>query len=526
MPGQAHSISKTGKAHLDKRVFFISLLTVLLVSILMTSFPEIAADYAQRSMKWITRHFGWFYLLAGTMPLIFCGWLAFGRYGQIKFGELEEAPEYSTISWVGMMFTASMGASLIAWGFAEPIFYIETPPLGILPNSTEAFEWAHVYPIFHWGFTPWAIYCLPTIPIAYMLFIHKTASLKISDSCEALLPNKKHSLSWTILDIFVVLGVVGGVATSLGFGVPLVTSLAVKLLGVEDNLTTNIWVIVTWTALFGTSAYLGLKRGIKLLADINIGLMFLVMAFILIAGPTLYLLDITTNSIGLFFSNFLRMTFWTDPIEKGGFPEAWTIFYWAWWIAYAPMMGLFFARISRGRTIRNVVLGIIGFGSLGTFLFLSLAGGYVLYLQGNGLLDAAQIMRTQGMAPLVAEVIGQLPSPTLILTIITVLSVIFYATTFDSAAYILASICTRELPSHEEPGRLNRVAWALGLGTMAIGLMAAGGFETVKAMTVVSSLPIIPVVFMMCYTLITWLHRDFPQLSSLPVIVKQSAPRG
>ncbi|MBT5204434.1 MAG: BCCT family transporter, partial [Gammaproteobacteria bacterium] len=234
--------------------------------------------------------------------------------------------------------------------------------------------------------------------------------------------------------------------------------------------------------------------------------------------------DITTNSIGLFLNNILRMTFWTDPIEKGGFPEAWTIFYWAWWIAYAPMMGLFFARISRGRTIRNVVLGIIGFGSLGTFLFLSLAGGYVLYLQGNDLLDAANIMRTQGMAPLVAEVISQLPSPTLILTIVTVLSVIFYATTFDSAAYIIASICTKDLPSHEEPNQMNRVAWAIGLGAMAIGLMVAGGFETVKAMTVVSSLPIIPIVFMMCYTLVTWLRRDFPQLSSLPVIIKQDPP--
>jgi BCCT family betaine/carnitine transporter len=524
MSAQAQTIDTIRPARLDKRVFYISLATVLILSLLMTVFPEIASDYAQRAMKWITHHFGWFYLLVGTLPLIFCGWLAFGRYGQIKFGTLDEKPEYSTISWVGMMFTASMGASLIAWGFAEPIYYIETPPLGILAHSTEAFEWAHVYPIFHWGFTPWAMYCLPTIPIAYMLFIHKTASLKISDSCEALLPDKKDSVAWTLLDIFVVLGVVGGVATSLGFGVPLVTSLAVKLLGVEDNLTTNIFVVLIWTMLFGTSAYLGLKRGIKLLADINIGLMFVVMAFILIAGPTLYLLNITTNSIGLFLNNMLRMTFWTDPIEKGGFPEAWTIFYWAWWIAYAPMMGLFFARISRGRTIKNVVLGIIGFGSLGTFLFLSLAGGYVLYLQGNDLLDAAYIMRTQGMAPLVAEVINQLPFPTVILTVVTILSLIFYATTFDSAAYILASICTKDLPSHEEPNRMNRVAWALGRGIMAVGLMVAGGFETVKAMTVVSSLPIIPIIFMMCFTLVTWLQRDFPQLSRLPPIIRQDPP--
>jgi BCCT family betaine/carnitine transporter len=268
--------------------------------------------------------------------------------------------------------------------------------------------------------------------------------------------------------------------------------------------------------IFGTSAYLGLKKGIRILADINLGLMFFVMAFILVLGPTVYILSISTNSLGLMIDNFFRISFWTDPIEQGGFPEAWTIFYWAWWIAYAPMMGLFFARISRGRTIRQVVVGVIGLGALGTFLFLSIAGAYVLHLEANGILDASRIISEEGMAPLVAAVINELPSPTFILTVVTVLSVIFYATTFDSAAYILASICTDNLPSTQEPHAFNRLAWALGLGVMAIGLMVAGGIETVKAMSVVSSLPIIPIVFMMCYTLYKWLKEYFPTLNRIP----------
>ena len=298
---------------------------------------------------------------------------------------------------------------------------------------------------------------------------------------------------------------------------PLVTSLAVELLGVPDNLTTQIAVIALWTMIFGTTAYLGLKRGIKVLADVNLVLMFFVMAFILLLGPTVYILSLTTNSFGLMLNNFLRISFWTDPIAASGFPEDWTIFYWAWWIAYAPMMGLFFGRISRGRTIKNVVVGIIGFGALGTFLFLSIAGAYVLYLESNGLLDASAIMAEQGMATLVATVIAQLPYKIFILGVVTVLSVIFYATTFDSAAYILASVCTNDLPSDAEPGKLNRVAWAMGLGVMAVGLMVAGGIETVKAMSVVSSLPIIPIVFMMCYTLYKWIKADFPELGKKEV---------
>jgi len=501
------------KPKLDTRVFSISLITLLIVSGLLIVWPAASADSAQSAMAWVTHHFGWAYLLTGILPLVFTGWLAFGPFGQVLLGTPGEPPEYSNVSWVAMMFTASMGASLIAWGFAEPIFYLATPPLGIEPNSAQAFEFAHMYALFHWGFVPWAIYCLPAVPIAYMLFVRRTPSLKISDSCVEALPTKGLDTYKTVLDIFVVLGVVGGVATSLGFGVPLVSSLAVKLLGVPDNLTTQIVVILVWTAIFGTSAYLGLKKGIKVLADINLALMFFVMGFILILGPTIYILSITTNSVGLMLDNFFRISFWTDPIERGGFPEAWTIFYWAWWIAYAPMMGLFFARISRGRTIRQVVLGIIGLGTLGTFLFLSIAGAYVLYLEGNGLLDASGIMSAQGMAPLVASVINALPAPTFILTVVTVLSVIFYATTFDSAAYILASICTHDLPSDEEPAANNRVAWALGLGVMAIGLMVAGAGETIKAMSVVSSLPIIPIVFMMCYALYKRLNKDFPSLA-------------
>ncbi len=509
--------SQTSNTYLDSNIFYPSLLILFLLAGLLIGMPAQTAAVADQAMSWITTQFGWLYLLTGILPLIFAGWLAFGPYGQIKLGHEDEKPEYSNASWVGMMFTASMGASLIAWGFAEPIFYIETPPLGIEPRSAIAFEFAHMYPLFHWGFVPWAIYCLPAVPIAYMLFVKRTPSLKISDSCEEAIPERGKNAWRIVIDIFVVIGIVGGVATSLGFGVPLVSSLAVELLGVPDNLSTKLGVIGLWTIIFGTSAYLGLKRGIKILADINLVLMFFVMAFILLLGPTVYILSLSTNSIGLMADNFFRISFWTDPISSSGFPEAWTIFYWAWWIAYAPMMGLFFGRISRGRTIKNVVVGIIGFGALGTFMFLSIAGAYVLYLESNGILDASAIMAEHGMATLVATVIAQLPFKIFILSVVTVLSVIFYATTFDSAAYILASVCTNDLESHEEPGKFNRLAWALGLGLMAVGLMVAGGIETVKAMSVVSSLPIIPIVFMMCYTLYKWIKADFPHLAEKKV---------
>lgn len=517
MPIQEFDATSSGKPVLDRKVFFTSIGAVFAVSLLMFLFPVRSAGAVQAAMAFITEKFGWMFLLTGAMPLVFAGWLAFGRFRDVKFGRADEKPEYSTISWVAMMFTASMGASLIALGFAEPIFYLETPPFGIEPNSSMAYEYAHMYQIFHWSLVPWAIYCLPAIPIAYMVYVRRAHSLRISDACDEVLPDRVKTPLKTIIDILIVISIVGGVSTSIGLGVPLVAALAVELFGVPDNLLTQIAVIVLWTAIFGTSAYLGLRRGIRRLADINIFLIIFFLVFVLLLGPTAYILSISVNSLGLLADNFARMSFWTDPVDRGGFPETWTIFYWAWWFAYSPMMGLFFARISMGRTIRQVVVGIIGLGSLGTFLFLSVAGGYVLYLEGNNILDAVELLNARGMATLVAVVIGHLPSPTFMLAVVTILTVIFYATTFDSAAYVLASICTKDLPGDQEPGRRYRAAWAIALSLIAISLLIAGGLETVQSLTVVTSISALPVLFMMCYTLYKWLHQDFPNLVQPPV---------
>ncbi|MEK9544116.1 MAG: BCCT family transporter, partial [Luminiphilus sp.] len=282
---------ETQPEKLDRKVFAISIICLAIVSMTMVLFPDGSRDGANTALTWLTDRLGWFYLLAGMAPIIMASWLAFGPYGDVLLGPEGEPPEYSTTSWIAMMFTASMGAGLIAWGFAEPIFYIETPPFGIEPHSDLAYEFAHMYPIYHWGIVPWAIYCLPAIPIAYMLFVDNKKSLKISDACESVLPEQGRSTWKTVIDIFVVLGVVGGVATSLGFGVPLSASLASQLLGVPDNLLTQGAVILIMTAIFGTSAYRGLKRGIKILADVNLWLMYFVMAFVVLLGPTVYILS-------------------------------------------------------------------------------------------------------------------------------------------------------------------------------------------------------------------------------------------
>jgi len=310
-----------------------------------------------------------------------------------------------------------------------------------------------------------------------------------------------------LIDIIVVLGIIGGTATSLGIGIPMVSAFIAELLGVPDTLLVKLGLLVIWTILFGASVYRGLKKGIKVLADINMGLAIIVILFVLLAGPTLFILNLSVNSIGLMFQNIITMSLWTDPIEQSGFPGDWTVFYWAWWLAFAAFVGMFIGRISRGRTIRQLVLGVIGWGSLGTMTFLAVMGGYSIHLVANDILPLSDILTNDGMSIMVTKAIVSLPLGKVLLAMFIVLCVIFYATSIDSAAYILASICSKNLRGDQEPLRSNRLIWAGVLALFSAGLVISGGLDTVQAATIVSSLPLIPVIILMCLALLKWLRE-------------------
>ena len=493
---------------IELRVFLPSLMIVLIAGVYLVLAPDHAAAGASVWKTWVTVNFGWLFLLVAAATLGFCGWLALGRYGRVTLGDPGERPEFRELSWAGMMFTAGIGIGLVTWAFVEPVYYLMTPPMGIEAGTAAAMEWGHAYAQFHWGVVPWAFYVLPTVPIAYSLYVRKTPFLRISAASEGALSTPKRRQWSPLIDTLVILGIIGGAGTSIGLGVPLVAEFFGALTGVESGTTLNLAVLAVWTLIFGTSVYRGLKAGIRRLADINIFLAVFVVVFVLLAGPTVFILSLSVNSVGLMLNNFLHMSFWLDPVDKSGFPEDWTIFYWAWWIAYAPLMGLFFGRISRGRTIRQVVFGVIGWGSLGTLSFMAVCGAYTLHLELEGLLPVTQILQDQGREAAVVAIIETLPFSTIAILVFTVLSFIFLATTLDSVAYVLASITTRNLRGDVEPARLNRLCWAFALAFIAVGLLLAGGLDTVQASSVVTALPLIPVLGILALSLVRWLRTN------------------
>jgi len=505
-------------APLEPVVFIPSLLIVLFVGLMMSFWPDLAAPAVSVSYAFITKHFSSIFMIAGVLAFLIVMWLAFGRYGQVKLGRENDEPEFSKFSWISMLFCAGVGIGLMIWSIVEPIYYITGPPMGIEPMSRKAFEWAHMLPQFHWGFSAWAIYTLPTIPIAYSVYVRRVKVFRVSDSCLPVLGEKHVNGAFgKVIELFVLVGTVGAVGTSLGLAIPLIGELLARFTGFENGLGMKIVVTAIIFIIFGCSVYLGLEKGMQNLTRVNVWLAFTILALVLVLGPTGFILDLWTNSLGLLFDNFPALTFQTEPFRLTGegqdaWPQWWTVFYWAWWVAYAPVIALFVARISRGRTIRELVIAECFWGTLGCWSFLAVFGAYSLYCQETGLVDVVGIQKASKDAAACVAVMASLPLHQLIIPIYAILCFVFLGTTLDASAQSLANICSKKGYSDLPPLRWNRMLWASLLSLFGMGILITGGesaLKTVQTSTIVGGVILVPVMALLTAGLLKSLKEDF-----------------
>ncbi|OZG75382.1 choline transporter [Hahella sp. CCB-MM4] len=499
----------------DWPTFSATLVVLLGICVPLLVMQEQANDFINAAFGVMTSQFGILYLWGGIAAVGLLLWLAMSRFGQVKLGSPDDAPEFSAFSWAGMLFCAGIGSGILYWGTIEWAYYLQAPPMGITPNSDMAAEWAATYGMFHWGITAWAFYGVPAIPLAYLYHVRKQPELKLSAACEGVLGKYVHGPLGKVIDILFMFGLLGGVGTSLGLGTPMVAAGFSEFFGIENSFGLSIFVMLLCTAIFAISAYSGLKKGIKVLSDINVWLAIALLVFIVIAGPTLFILKTTTNSIGLMFQNFIHMNFWTDPVTNSGFPEGWTIFYWAWWIAYGPFMGLFVAKISRGRTIRQVVTGMLVFGSIGCWAYFGALGNYAMHLELNDILSVTTLLNEQDAPTAIIAVINSLPLSSIVLPLFCILALIFLATQFDSAAYTMAAVATVELKEDEHPARWQRLFWAFALAALPLSLMFVGGLKALQTAAITLALPQLFITAFMAISLVRWLRQD--EKSGVPV---------
>ncbi len=460
----------------------------------LLAFPEAGGRVIGAMFTVITVKLGWLYLLAGLCSLALIAWFAFGPLREKRLGE---AVEYSTFTWLGMLFCAGVGAGIMFGGSIDWAYYLRYSLQGAPVGSTENAMLACAYGMFHWGPVCWAIYATLAVPIGYVYYVKKVPILNISEVCVPVLGEYAHRWPGKLVDVLFMAGLVGGSATALGLGTPILAAAAASVFGLELSFSLQCAMLLAVTLVFSVTSYLGLKRGLSRLSDFNVYAALGLLAYAYLAGPTLFLTDMGISSLGMLFSRFVAMATWIDPAGEGGFTQSWTVFYYAWFVAFAPFMSLFIAKISRGRTVRQVALGSTLLASLGCACFYLVFGNAGLYLQLTGQLDAARLVETGSGASAIMAVADFIPFASAYKLVFAVITAICMATTLDAVSFALAAATTRRLDPGEEPARWNRVFWAVCLGVLPLGVLLINGpLSVLQTLSIVTGLPVLCVVWL------------------------------
>ncbi|WMC10998.1 BCCT family transporter [Oceanimonas pelagia] len=489
----------------DKPLMLVSLTTIFFIVAGLSLFPEQGNAMAKQLFNVLTEQFGSVYLLFGFFSVIALACIAFGKHGNIRLGD--NKPQYSLFTYLAMMICAGLGSATVYWAFLEWGYYYMSPPYNIEANSTQAAEWATSYNMFHWGISAWSLYCIASLPVAYSFHVRKNPQLKLSAVCESIMGRFYNAAVGKTIDTIFIFSCVGAMGITLGLSVPMVTEGIAELLGTESSFGMNLALMLGITALFTISSYVGIEKGMAKLSDMNTKLAVLFVLAILVLGPTTFIIDQSVNGYGLMLQNFIRMSLWTDPVEGGSFPTSWTVFYWAYWMTYVPFMALFVTKVSAGRTLKEVILSMVLGGSAGCFIFFGVLGSYSMSTHLNELVNVTESLNSIGGSATVVEVLKTLPFSALFIVVFAVMSILFLATTLDSASFTLAATAANQLDENANPPTALRLFWCLILAAVPLAMMFIDApLSTVQTLAIVTSLPLMVVIFIMLYGFFRWLN--------------------
>lgn len=488
---------------------------VLVVFVLILAAFSIAAFAApvaldaafERAFRFSTQSFGWLYLSATSAFVGLLAYLAFSRTGSILLGQEGEPPEYSLRSWLAMIFATGMGVGLVFWGVAEPIAHFVEPPRRMVdPQSAIAARDAMRYSVFHWGVHQWALYTVVALSIAYARF--RAGQPGLISACFRPLLGAKTSgpLGWTI-DIVAVIATVFGVATTLGFGILQASGGFHETLGTPLGVRTELLITLIVTACFTASASTKLSQGILFLSHINMVVACVLALFVFVFGPTVAILDTAVQTMGDVLARFVEMSLSTRPFSESDWVERWTIFYWAWALSWSPFVGMFIARISRGRTVREFILGVMLIPAAISAIWFFIFGGSALHYELFGeaqIVDAA----AENTSLALFALLEQLPLPTLSSLTATLLVMIFLVTSADSATFVLSMFTSG---GEENPPNSMRILWGLAQAALASALLYTSGLHALRTVSITTALPFLMLLLVMVGVLVRSLKRDLKQ---------------
>ncbi len=445
--------------------------------------------------KMASNNFGWFFILATNLFVIAALYFAFSDYGKIRLGGKEAKPDFSTFSWFSMLFSAGIGIGLLFYGVAEPIFHYTNPPFPAA-NEAELAQQAMAYTFLHWGLHGWGSYVIIGLALAFFTY-NKNLPLTIRSLFYPLIGERIHQWPGSVIDILAVVATLFGLATSLGLGVQQVGAGLNYLFGIVNTTQTHIILIGLITLGATTSVVLGLDKGVRFLSVVNMRLALIFLISIIIIGPTVFLLDGFIQNVGYYFNNLIAVGTWAETFTQGTWQNDWTIFYWAWWISWSPFVGIFIARVSRGRTVREFILGVLLVPSLLIFLWMSVFGGAAIYLDMAGVDTIAEAVNTD-LSTSLFVFLEEFPFSSITSFIGIILVTIFFITSSDSGSLVIDSITSG--------GKLDapvgqRIFWALLEGAVAAALLFAGGLKALQSVVISAGLPFAIILLFVIYAL-------------------------
>jgi len=485
--------------------------------------PDSLTSVATAVLNGVIRTFGWSFVVSTAFFLIFAVFLALSRFGKIKLGHDDEKPEFSTVSWVCMMFSVGMGIGLMFWGVAEPVFHFGAPPHNLaIPQSREAAVIAMQYAYFHWALHPWAIYAVVGLALAYFSYRRNLPTL-ISSAFQPLLGDRIHGPIGRTIDVLAIIATLFGTATSLGLGAQQINSGMNFLWNTGESSTIALTIIGVLTIFFILSAVSGVGKGIQFLSNMNMLIAVLLLLFLAAIGPTVFIFDTLIESLGYYLSDLVSMSFRTAAFSDGKWLASWTIFYWAWWISWAPFVGVFIARISRGRTIREFVIGVLLIPSAVTFVWFTIMGGTALHSELMGAGGLVEAVNEKGAPVSLFALLAQYPMATLTSTVAMFLVAIFFVSGADAASVVMGMLSSRGTP-HPQAGIV--VLWGLLAGASACILLVMGGLGGLQTASIIAAAPFLLVMVGLCASL--WIgllddievHGHFEDLEAEPSVAE------
>jgi choline/carnitine/betaine transport len=497
----------TGKRGVDWVVFGVT--SVIAVGFLVWGFVSTGslADASGSALTWVMDNTGWLFVLTASGFVVFVLWLALGRYGKIPLGRDDEEPEFHSVSWVAMMFSAGMGIGLMFFGVAEPLSHFATPPPGTGPaGNPQAVQSAMATTLFHWTLHPWAIYAVVGLAISYGVYRKGRLQL-ISSAFEPLLGSRAHGAWGKVIDMLAIFATLFGSAASLGLGALQIRSGLQIVSGIGEMGNTILIVIITiLTVAFVLSAVSGIARGIQWLSNINMVLAILLAVFVFVVGPTIFILNMLPTAMGSYLADIAMMSARTgaEGADVNTWLQSWTIFYWAWWISWTPFVGMFIARISRGRTIRQFVAGVLVVPSLVSLLWFAVFGGVAINVQQGGVDLAGE----GSIEAQLFSVLDQYPIAIIASLVVMVLVAIFFVSGADAASIVMGSLSER---GTIKPSRGTVIFWGIAMGAVAAVMLLVGGEDALtglQTITIIAALPFVLVMLGMAVALVKDLRRD------------------